>query len=422
MTFNYINLIKNISKKLYENKITKTPLVYNSYLSNKFLCNVYLKREDLQITRSFKIRGAFNKISTVPSNKLSNGIVCASAGNHAQGFAYCCSLLNIKGYIFVPTNTPTQKLDKISYYSNGSCEIIQYGLNFDETLNKSLLYCNEHEKTYIHPYNDIDVINGQATITDEILSELPNTDYIISTIGGGGLISGTSLYCVDYCKNKSIVDDIKIIGVEPENADSMKKSIEYNKLIKLKNIDTFVDGASVSLVGDHTFNICKKSNIEYYTVSNGKLSEELIRLYQSDGIIAEPAGALSVAVLDKLNIDKIKNKNIVCIVSGGNNDLLRYPDYYHKKMIYKNLHHFYVINFSQKEGQLKNFVQNVLGPTDDIIKFSYIKKNNNNYGPVFIGLQLAHVSDINNINDNLIKYNYNFQKISPDDKLYDLLM
>lgn len=418
MANNYINLVKNISKKLYENNIIKTPLIYNVFLSNKYSCNIYLKREDLQITRSFKIRGAFNKISTVPLNTLSNGIVCASAGNHAQGFAYCCSLLKIKGSIFVPTNTPTQKLDKISYYSNGSCNIIQHGDKFDETLEQSLSYCKENNKTYIHPYNDTDVINGQATVTDEIFSELPDTNYIISTIGGGGLISGTSMYCANYCKEFS--KDTKIIGVEPENADSMHVSIKNNKRIKLKNIDTFVDGASVSLVGDKTFDICKQFNIDYYTISNGRLSEELIRLYQADGIIAEPAGALPVAVLDQL--DDIKDKNVVCIISGGNNDLLRYPDYYHKKMVYKRLQHFYVINFSQKEGQLKNFVQNVLGPTDDIIKFSYMKKNNNNYGSVFIGIQLANKSDIDNINNNLIKYKYNFQKISPDEKLYDLLM
>lgn len=413
---NYVNLIKNISNKLYNNNVIKTPLLYNKFLSDKYNCNVYLKREDLQITRSFKIRGALNKILSLSPNNLSNGIVCASAGNHAQGFAYCCSLLNIKGDIFVPINTPTQKLDKIYYYSNNSCNIIKYGSQFDDTLNKSLLHCNKYNKTYIHPYDDDDVINGQATITKEILSDLPNTDYIICSIGGGGLISGTSL----YCKNNN--NNINIIGVEPEHADSMQLSVKKNKLIKLNNIDNFVDGASVSLVGKKTFDVCKNNNIDYYTISNGRLSEELIRLYQSDGIIAEPAGALSVAVLDKLNINNIYKKNIVCIISGGNNDLLRYPDYYHKYMIYKDLHHFYVINFSQKEGQLKNFIQNVLGPTDDIIKFSYIKKNNNNFGPVFIGIQLTHAHHIHNINNNLIKYNYNFQKISPNDKLYDLLM
>lgn len=390
--------------------IINTPLHFSERLSNKYQANIFLKREDLQNTRSFKIRGALNKILINQNNK--KNVVCASAGNHAQGVAFSCNLINKKGIIFLPNTTPLQKIKRIKHFGKNNIELKIKGNNFQEALKNALEYSNKNDCDFIHPYNDLDIILGQSTIAYEIFKDM-NPNYIISSIGGGGLISGINTY-------KNIMNyKCKIIGSEPENADSMTQAFLNNNPIELKYLDTFVDGASVKKVGDITYNLCKESLHDIKVINNGKLCHDLLDIYQEEGIILEPAGVLSVSALDLLDKNEIKGKNIVCILSGGNNDVSRYPEIIEKSLIYQNLKHYYIIEFTQKPKQLKRFISNVLGEKDDITRFEYIKKTNKTFGNVLICIETI---DNFSFENNLIQNNFNFKKINENDLIYSYLI
>ena len=411
----------NVIYKEIKKHIIKTPLLYNKRLSDKFGTNIYFKREDLQTVRSFKIRGALNKIIKTDSQT----IVTASAGNHAQGVAYGCQILNKKGFIIVPNTTPKQKIDRINYFGKDNINIIQYGDTFIDSLQHALDLSNKKNYPFIHPYDDYDVIEGQATIGKEIYNEI-KPDIIMSCVGGGGLISGLGTYF------KNIDNNIKIFGVEPKGADSLKLSLELKNRIHLQNVDNFVDGASVAQIGKINFDICQKVVDKVFVVSNGKLSYDMIDCYQNDGIILEPAGALAVSGLEELiNYYKINlpeeynnfcNKNIVCILSGGNNDISRYNEIIELSLCYQNLKHYFILRFVQKPNELKSFINNVLGPNDDIVRFEYIKKTNKNHGNVLIGIELKNQKDINNIIKNLEYYNFEYKKINENEIEYQLLI
>lgn len=404
------NTLNKISKF-----IIKTPLQLNSRLSDIYGANIYLKREDLQNVRSFKIRGALNKILNLTESEKKNGIVCASAGNHAQGVALSCNKLNINCDIFIPENTPLQKINRIKYFGNGNCNLHLIGNTFDNTLCYSLNFKDKYKKSFIHPYNDIHTIIGQGTIANEIYSEI-NPDIIINTIGGGGLISGVSLYSKE--KNKNTL----IYGVEPLTCPSMKVSIDNNIIKSLHILDNFVDGATVSTVGEIPFEICRHTVDNIFISSIGEICGKMLDLYQNDGIVLEPAGALPLTVLDNLNKNDIKGKNIVCILSGGNNDIARYNEITERYLRYQGLKYYYIIRFAQKSGELKTFINNILGPNDDITRFEYIKKTNTNYGNVLIGIQTNNKNNINKLNDNLDKHNFQYIKINENDLLYNYLI
>ena len=407
----YIKQIDKL-KKINSNVIKKTALEYNSRLSSKYKCNIFLKREDQNIVRSFKIRGAYNKIFNLNKYEKKKGIVCASAGNHAQGVAYCANLLNIDAKIFVPKNTPYQKINSILKFSKNNNLIIK-GNNFDECLSYAVDYSLKKDNIFIHPFGDKDVINGQATICSEIYENI-NPDLIIGCIGGGGLMSGISLY------SKKINKNCKIIGIEGENCNSMQKSILNNKIIELSNCDKFIDGAAVKKVSPITFNICKNNLDNIFTVSNNHLSYMILDLYQNDGIITEPAGALGITGFDLIYKD-FKNKNVVIIISGANNDINRYPEMNELALQYKNLKHYFIIKFSQNPGELKKFVNNVLSENDDITRFEYLKKNNKNYGQVLIGIELSCYSNLLKIINKLDKY-YEYKYINKDEVLMSYLV
>lgn len=398
--------------------IKKTPLEYNIRLSKKLNNNIYLKREDLQLTRSFKIRGSLNKMLLQNDKNINQKeFVCASAGNHAQGFAYSCNLLNLKGNIFIPNTTPLQKIERIKYYGKDNIELKIIGNNFYECLQESLEFSMYNNFTHIHPYDDLDIINGQSTICKEIIEQVDNKIDIISCcVGGGGLISGM----VEY--NNKDNCNIKIIGGEPENANSLYLSLKNNIPTKIDNLDTFVDGASVSQVGENNFNILK-NNLSFndiFVISNGKICNELLNMYGEDGIILEPAGVLSVCAMEQyIKLNNIKNKNIVCILSGGNNDISRYPEIIEKNKIYLGKKKYYIIKFLQKPKQLKKFIINVLGSKDDITRFEYIKKTNTNYGNVLLGIESENFIELE---ENLLKNNFEFQKIEPNDLIYSYLI
>ena len=398
--------------------IKKTPLEYNIRLSKKLNNNIYLKREDLQLTRSFKIRGSLNKMLLQNDKNINQKeFVCASAGNHAQGFAYSCNLLNLKGNIFIPNTTPLQKIERIKYYGKDNIELKIIGNNFYECLQESLEFSKFNNFTHIHPYDDLDIIDGQSTICKEIIEQIDNKIDIISCcVGGGGLISGM----VEY-NNKNNCN-IKIIGGEPENANSLYLSLKNNIPTKIENLDTFVDGASVSQVGENNFNILKNnlSKDDIFVISNGRICNELLNMYGEDGIILEPAGVLSVCAMEQyIKLNNIKNKNIVCILSGGNNDISRYPEIIEKNKIYLGKKKYYIIKFLQKPKQLKKFIINVLGSKDDITRFEYIKKTNTNYGNVLLGIESENFSELE---ENLLKNNFEFQKIEPNDLIYSYLI
>ena len=411
----------NVIYKGIKKYMVKTPLLYNKRTSDKLGTNIYFKREDLQTVRSFKIRGALNKIIKTDSQI----IVTASAGNHAQGVAYSCQILIKKGIIIVPNTTPKQKIDRINYFGKNNINIIQYGDTFIDSLQHALYLSDQKNYPFIHPYDDYDVIEGQATIGKEIYDEI-KPDIVLSCVGGGGLISGVGSYF------KNIDKDIKIFGVEPKGAESLKLSLDLKDRIYLENIDNFVDGASVAQIGKINFDICQKVVDEVFVVSNGKLAYDMIDYYQNDGIILEPAGALAVSGLEelinyyKINLpdeyDNFSKKNIVCILSGGNNDISRYNEITELSLCYQNLKHYFILKLVQKPNELKSFINNILGPDDDIVRFEYIKKTNKNHGNVLIGIELKNQKDITNIIKNLENYNFKYKKINETEIEYELLI
>lgn len=416
MTTNFISKVNNTCYNFLKYNIIKnTPLQLNTRLSEKYNCNIYIKREDLQIVRSFKIRGAFNKIYNLNTNHKMKGVVCASAGNHAQGVALTCNTLKITADIFIPEQTPIQKVNRIKYFGGKYCNVYKIGKNFNDCLNSSLEFCNKKNKKFIHPYNDIETIIGQSTIAKEIYNSI-KPDFILSTIGGGGLVSGLLLY------TKNINTNCKIIGVDADTCDGMYQSIKNNKITKINITDNFIDGASVSEVGNITFNICQKNLNRIEIVNTGKICETMLDIYQNDGIISEPAGALPITCLDNMDPLEIKGKNIVCILSGGNNDVSRYPEIIERSLIYNNLKHYYLVRFAQNPGELKKFINNVLGENDDICRFEYIKKTNKEFGDVLIGIQVSNSNNITNINNQLNNNNFTFIKLTDSSLLYQYLV
>ena len=404
------NTIRNVWNNI-KNVIKTTPLEYNPRLSKQYNCNVYLKREDLQITRSFKLRGSFHKINNLSNNIKKNGLVCASAGNHAQGFAYSCNKLKLEGDIFLPITTPSQKINRIKYFGQQYINLHIKGNILDDSLTLADNFAIENDKQLIHPFNDYDIINGQATIALEICDQI-SPDIIISPIGGGGLITGITTY-MDEIKSNTVV-----YGVEPKLANSMIQAIENDKPIKIKNICNFVDGGSVSMVGDIPFSMINKVT-EVFPIENGDICNELLKLYQNDGIISELAGALSISGLGQISENELRDKNVVCIVSGGNNDITRYPEIIENQMIYLGVKHYFIIKFQQKPGELKKFVTSILSDNDNITRFEYIKKTNKEFGNVLIGIESR---DIDNIVYELNSSSFEYIKINETDLIYSYLV
>jgi threonine dehydratase len=345
-----------------------SPLEKHIRFSEKYECNMLFKREDLQQVRSYKIRGAYNKISSLSSDETKNGIICASAGNHAQGVALSCNLLKIKGTIYMPAPTPNQKVEQVKMFGKAYVEVVLVGDTFDDSFLEAMAECKKYGKPLVHPFNDSKVIEGQGTVGLEIIqqSNVP-IDYIFIPVGGGGLASGLSSVV------KALSPKTKIIGVEPAGAPSMSKSIDNGELVKLSQIEKFVDGASVKQVGDLTFEICKKYLDVMTTVHEGKICQTILEMYNKDAIVAEPAGVMSIAALDSFK-NEIKGKNVVCLVSGSNNDITRTSEIEERALLYANLKHYFIIKFPQRPGALREFVVDVLGPNDDITHFEYTKR------------------------------------------------
>ncbi len=366
-----------------------TPLINNMQYSKKYECNIMFKREDLQEVRSYKIRGAYNKIASLTDTEIENGIVCASAGNHAQGVALSCKILKIKGTIFMPSPTPNQKIEQVKMFGEDYIDVILVGDSFDDAYHAAMKQCEELSKTFIHPFNDKKVIEGQATVGLEIIDQTKThpIHYVFVPIGGGGLSAGLSSVF------KELSPQTKIIGVEPKGAPSMSTSIKNNRNTELNHIENFVDGAAVKRVGDLTFEICKETLHDVITVDEGKICQTILELYNKEAIVAEPAGALSISALDTY-ANEIKGKNVVCIISGSNNDITRTAEIKERALLYSNLKHYFIVKFPQRAGALKEFVVEILGPNDDIAHFEYTKKSNRDTGSAVVGIELKSPEDL----------------------------
>ena len=388
----YITL-ENVKKaaSLLRDVVLETPLQKNQYLSEKYEANIVFKREDLQEVRSYKIRGAYHKISSLTGEELEQGVVCASAGNHAQGVAFSCKAKKIKGVIFMPTTTPNQKIEQVKMFGGDYVEVVLNGDTYDDASYAATDYCKEKKMSFVHPFHDIKVIEGQATIALEILAQSKTpVDYLFLPVGGGGLAAGVSSIF------KELSPNTKIIGVEPKGAASMSVSITNGFNTKIENIDKFTDGASVQKVGDLNFEICKENLDEMVTVHEGKVCQTILDLYNKNAIVVEPAGALTTAVLDQFSTE-IKGKNVVCLISGSNNDITRTEEIKERALLHSGHKHYFIIKFPQRAGALLEFLNDILGPNDDITHFEYSKKHNRNSGPAIVGLEISNPRDLDGL-------------------------
>ena len=414
----YYPSLKDIIKA--QNTISKilspTPLSYNRNLSEKYEANIMLKREDLQTVRSYKIRGAYNMIKSLSKEQLKRGIVCASAGNHAQGVAFSCYDLKIKGKIYMPITTPKQKINQVKKFGAEYVEVILIGDTFDQANAVAIKDCEAKGMTFIHPFDHPKIIEGQATIALEIMEVIKDDiDYIFVPIGGGGLASGIgSLF-------KQMDPAVKIIGVEPEGAPSMKASFDAGKVVELSSISKFVDGAAVQKVGNVTFDICSKVLDDIIIVPEGKICTTILSLYNFDAIVVEPAGALSISALD-LYKDEIKGKNIVCIVSGSNNDITRMEEIKERSMLYEGSKHYFMVSFPQRAGALQSFISEVLGPNDDITFFEYKKRINREKGPALIGIELQNPKDFDGIIKRMEEHGIMYEYLNNNQNLFEFLI
>ena len=396
--------------------IERTPLQLNRNLSEKYGCNVYLKREDLQVVRSYKIRGAYNKIASLSSEERQRGIVCASAGNHAQGVAFACLKLGIRGKIFMPVATPHQKVKKVKLFGGENVEVVLAGDSFDDAYAEAMEAVKFEGKVFVHPFNDRLVIEGQGTVGPEILEDCPHpVDFIFLPIGGGGLASGVGSFF------KQLSPKTKIIGIEPSGAPAMHHSLRDQKIVHLHTIDSFVDGAAVKQVGDLTFAICQQVVDEMTLVPEGKICSSILQLYNEEGIVAEPAGALSIAALDFYK-EKIKGKTVVCVVSGSNNDIARTEEIKDRSLLYEGLKHYFIIRFPQRAGALRDFLNSVLGPNDDITHFEYTKKHNRESGPAMVGIQVKEREDYEHLLERMDQHGIGYQTLNDSGLLFEFLI
>ncbi len=393
-----------------------TPFQKNNNLCDIYDATVYLKREDLQMVRSYKIRGAYNKIRTLAPEVLKYGIVCASAGNHAQGVAFSCNKLRIMGSIFMPTTTPKQKIEQVRMFGKEYIDIVLTGDTFDAANDAAIKFAKKSGRTFIPPFDDPKVMEGQGTIGKEILSQCnEKLDYIFVPIGGGGLASGLGSYI------KAMSPETKIIGVEPAGAPCMKTAIEKGEVVDLEHIDKFVDGAAVKKAGALTYEVCKDVLDDIIVVPEGAVCTTIIHMYNKSAIVVEPAGALSVAAL-KFYKDQIKGKKVACIVSGSNNDITRMEEIREKSLLYEGLKHYFIVDFPQKSGAVLSFIRDIIGPTDDLVHIQYIKKTNKNFGPALIGIEVAAKEDFDALIRRMQAYNVSYEYINENNKLFEILI
>ncbi|MCM3135699.1 threonine ammonia-lyase IlvA [Paenibacillus polysaccharolyticus] len=396
--------------------IVRTPLQRDAVLSAKYNCNVYLKREDLQVVRSFKIRGAYNMIRNLTPAEMEKGIVCASAGNHAQGVAFSCNALGIHGKIFMPSTTPNQKVKQVRRFGGDNVEVVLIGDTYDDAYAEAMRACNEQGMTFIHPFDSPKIIAGNGTVAMEIMESLDeNADYVFVTIGGGGLAAGVGTYM------KTVSPETQIIGVEPLGAASMSEAMFRKQVVTLDDIDKFVDGAAVKRVGDLTYDICSNILDDIVKVPEGKACTTILELYNENAIVVEPAGSLAVAALEQYR-EQIAGKTVVCVISGGNNDIDRMQEIKERSLIYEGLKYYFMVNFPQRAGALREFLEEVLGPNDDIARFEYTKKHDKENGPALVGIELMYKEDYEPLIERMNRKGIAYTELNKNLNLFNMLI
>jgi len=393
-----------------------TPLQENLNLSERYGATIFLKREDLQVVRSYKIRGAYNKMASLSAEELAKGVVCASAGNHAQGLAYACRKMGVKGTIFMPTTTPNQKVKQVKLFGKEFVNVVLIGDTYDDAFHAATEYVQTHDSTFVHPFDDVLVMEGQGTVGLEIFKDSNfKIDYLLMAIGGGGLASGVSTVF------KQLSPKTKLIGVEPLGSPSMKVAMEEGHVVTLDKIDKFVDGAAVKRVGDTTFEICRHNLDRVILVPEGKVCTTILELYNEEAIVAEPAGALTIAALDLIK-DEIRGKNVVCLVGGGNNDITRTEEIKERSLLYEGLKHYFIIRFPQRAGAFRDFLELALGPNDDITLFDYAKKTNRERGSALVGIELKSKADFDPLIERMKEAKIQFEYINDKPTLFEFLI
>ena len=417
-TTSYIPQLADIEKaaERLQGVVQRTPLLSNLSFSEKYEANIQFKREDLQVVRSYKIRGAYNRISQLSQTQKENGVVCASAGNHAQGVAYSCRMLEVNATIFMPAPTPKQKVDQVKFFGKSWVDVVLIGDTFDDAYHLAQEFCEKQKASFIHPFDDEQVIEGQGTVGLEILADASEPiDYLFLPVGGGGLSAGVSTVF------KQLSPDTKIIGVEPEGAPAMLKSLEAGENVVLKDIDKFVDGAAVQAVGEKTFQICKQNLDQVITVPEGLVCTTILALYNREAIVVEPAGALSVAALNLFH-EEIKCKNVVCVLSGSSNDISRTEEIRERSLLYEGLKHYFIVRFPQRAGALRDFLVEVLGPNDDIVHFEYTKKTAREKGPALIGIEHLNQEDFEPLLERMKSRNYQVEYLNEQPNLFGFIL
>ncbi|MEU4333455.1 threonine ammonia-lyase IlvA [Micromonospora lupini] len=393
----------------------RTPFETNDRLTGLLGRPVRIKREDTQLCRSYKVRGAFNLISSLSAEERRAGVVCASAGNHGQGVAFACRHLGIRGRVFVPANTPRQKHQRITAIGGGYVDVVVAGNSYDEAATAAAWNRDETGAVYVHPFDDVRTIAGQGTVAVELAEHLTDGDTVVVPVGGGGLISGMAVWL------RAVLPRVRIVGAEPAGAASMRAALAAGGPTRLAKLDTFVDGAAVGEVGQHTFPLVRDLVDEIVTVDEGALCTEMLDLYQADGIIAEPAGALATAAA-RTALPAQPAGAVACVVSGGNNDVSRYPEIVERSQLYLGLRHYFLVTFPQRPGALRHFLDAVLGKGEDIIVFEYVKKNNRETGPALVGIELENAEDLGGLLDRLSASPLRTERIPPGSPLFSFVL
>ena len=405
--FPTLDAMRSAAEKL-KGVSTVTPLVFNQHASNEHRASVFLKREDLQPVRSYKIRGAFNKMKSLSTEELGRGVVCASAGNHAQGVALSCKILNAQGTIFMPVTTPDQKVEQVRMFGGENVKIMLYGDTFDDANERAIAFCTQMKASFIHPFDDEKVIEGQGTVGLEIYQQLEERpDFVFVPVGGGGLAAGVGAAL------KELWPTTKVIGVEPKGAPSLTESLKNKKNSTLQRIEKFVDGAAVKRIGERNFEICRNVLDDVLVVDEGKICETILSLYSKDAIVTEPAGALTLASLEQYSAE-ICGKKVVCVLSGGNNDITRTEEIRERALLHQGRKHYFIVKFPQRAGALKEFISGVLGPHDDITHFEYTKKNSKTRGAAVVGIEVSNQEDFSGLENRMKNLGF-FEKYVNED-------
>ncbi|MBN9797064.1 MULTISPECIES: threonine ammonia-lyase IlvA [Pseudonocardia] len=395
--------------------IGPTPLQLNPRLSDALGGEVWVKREDLQPVRSYKIRGAYNLIAQLPEADRLAGVVCASAGNHAQGVAFACQRLGVTGRVYLPGTTPRQKRDRVARLGRDAVEVRVVGNTYDEAAAAARADADSTGATQVPAFDDPRTVAGQGTIAREIVSQLADPpDVLVVPVGGGGLLAGAITYLREHAPST------RIVGVEPAGAASMAAAVAAGEPVDLGSLDPFVDGAAVRKVGAATFDVVRDAGVELLAVPEGRICVEMLALYQSDGIIAEPAGALSPAALDRLDIPR--DATTVCLLSGGNNDVSRYADIVERALVFEGRKHYFLVEFPQEPGALRRFLDDVLGPDDDITLFEYTKRSNRETGPALVGIELGSPDDLPALLKRMQEAPPHIEPIPPDSPLFGFIL